>query len=150
VRYCIRYHAMIPQIVIDTCVVISALRSRRGASYRLLMLADGGRFDTNLSVSLLLEYEQVAKRFVGEISLTETDIDDILDYLCQTAIQRKVYYLWRPFLKDPQDDMVLELAVSAGCRFIVTFNIRDFAGAEQFGIRVVTPQKFLQQLGDLP
>lgn len=140
---------MVPQIVIDTCVVTSALRSRRGASYRLLMLVDSGKFATNLSVPLLLEYEQFAKRLLGEISLNETGIDDILDYLCQTAIQREVYYLWRPFLKDPQDDMVLELAVCAGCRFVVTFNIRDFAGAEQFGIRVVTPREFLQLLGDL-
>ena len=141
---------MVPQIVIDTCVVIAALRSRRGASHRLLMLVDRGTFVTNLSVALLLEYEQVAKRLVGDIPLTAADVDDILDYRCQVAVQRQVSYLWRPFLKDPQDDMVLELAVAASCGFIVTFNIRDFAGAEQFGIRIVTPGKFLQLIGELP
>jgi len=139
-----------PQVVIDTSVVTSALRSRLGASYRLLMLVDSGKFTINLSVPLLLEYEQVAKRLVGETPLTEADVDDILDYLCQTAEQRRVFYLWRPFLKDPEDDMVLELAVAASCGFIVTFNTRDFAGAEQFGIRVVTPKEFLQVLGELP
>lgn len=141
---------MVPQVVIDTSVVTSALRSRLGASYRLLMLVDSGKFTINLSVPLLLEYEQVAKRLVGETPLTEADVDDILDYLCQTAGQRRVFYLWRPFLKDPEDDMVLELAVAASCGFIVTFNTRDFAGAEQFGIRVVTPKEFLQFLGELP
>ena len=47
-------------------------------------------------------------------------------------------------LKDAEDDMVLELAVAANCADIVTFNLRDFAGAEQFGIRIVTPQQFLK------
>jgi len=114
------------------------------------MLADSGKFATNLSVPLLLEYEQVAKRLVGKIPLTENDIDDILDYLCQTAEHWRVFYLWRPFLKDPDDDMVLELAVAASCGYIVTFNARDFGGAEQFGISVLTPKEFLQLLGELP
>lgn len=141
---------MIPRIVIDTNVVTSALRSRRGASYRLLMLVDSGKFTTTLSVPLLFEYEQVAKRFAGDIPLTENDIDDILDFLCQTAEQWNVFYLWRPFLKDPADDMVLELAVAANCECIVTFNVRDFAGADQFGIRVLEPRAFLELLGELP
>jgi putative PIN family toxin of toxin-antitoxin system len=141
---------MVRQIVIDTSVVTSALRSRRGASYRLLMLAGSGKFAANLSVPLVLEYEQVAKRLVGQIPLTEADIDDILDYLCQTAAHQQVFYLWRPFLKDPEDDMVLELAVAANCGYVVTFNTRDFAGAEQFGIRIVTPREFLQLIGELP
>lgn len=141
---------MILEIVIDTCVVVSALRSRRGASYRLLMLAGSRRFVVNLSVPLFLEYAQVAKRLVGQIPLTEKDVDDILDYLCQTAAKRQVFYLWRPFLKDPEDDMVLELAVAASCGFIVTFNTHDFAGAEQFGVQIVTPREFLKIIGELP
>lgn len=139
-----------PGIVIDTNVVVSALRSRRGASYRLLMLVDSGRFELNLSVPLFLEYQQTSKSMLGEIPLTERDVDDVLDYLCRTAKQREVFFLWRPFLKDPTDDMVLELAVAAGSRYIVTFNSRDFVGAEQFGIRVVTPREFLRTIGDVP
>jgi putative PIN family toxin of toxin-antitoxin system len=141
---------MIPQIVIDTSVLISALRSRQGASYRLLSLLGSGKFAVSLSVPVLLEYEQVAKRLVGQIPLTEADIDDILDYVCQIAGHQRVFYLWRPFLKDPEDDMVLELAVAANCGYVVTFNTRDFAGAEQFGIRIVTPREFLQLIGELP
>lgn len=64
--------------------------------------------------------------------------------------QRKVFYLWRPVLKDPKDDMILELAVTAGCHFIVTYNNRDFEGTQRFGLRVVTPKEFLEIIGELP
>jgi putative PIN family toxin of toxin-antitoxin system len=138
------------QIVIDTNVVIAALRSRRGAAHRLLMLVDSGRFEINLSVPLVLEYEAVAKTLLGQIPLAETEIEDVIDYLCSVANHHQVFYLWRPFLRDPKDDMVLELAVAAQCRFIVTFNKLDFQGVEQFGIQVVTPQEFLVQVGELP
>ena len=138
------------RIVIDTNVFISALRSRRGASYRLFMLLDRGDIEINLSVPLIVEYEDAAKRIAREFGLTHGDIDDILDYICSIAHRRKIHFLWRPFLKDPQDDHVLELAVESGCNFIVTHNIRDFSGAEQFGIRVVTPKEFLKVIGGLP
>lgn len=135
------------QIVIDTNVWIAALRSKRGASYKLLSLIDSGKLEINLSVPLVLEYEDAAKRLVGEIPLSERDIDDILDYICSVAHQRKIYYLWRPFLSDPRDDMVLELAVTASCDFIVTFNSSDFEGIEQFGLSTLTPKEFLQKIG---
>lgn len=134
------------QIVLDTNVIISALRSRKGASYKLLMLVDRANFEINLSVSVLLEYEDVTKRLLGQISLTETELDDILDYLCGLANLRDVFYLWRPFLKDPKDDMILELAVSAQCEAIVTYNQKDFVDIEQFGIEVMTPKEFLQRI----
>lgn len=138
------------QIVMDTNVLIAALRSRRGASYRLLRLIGSDRFDLHLSVPLVLEYEEVARRLITEIPLTEAEIDDIIDYLCQVAIRWEIFYLWRPRLRDPKDDLVLELAVTAGCEFIVTFNQRDFPEASQFGIQVVTPKEFLQKIGELP
>jgi putative PIN family toxin of toxin-antitoxin system len=139
-----------PQIVIDTSVLVAALRSRRGASYKLLGLIDSGKFVANVSVPLVIEYEEAAKRLVGQIALTARDIDHILDYICAVASHHAVFYLWRPLLKDPKDDMVLELAVSAGCDFIVTYNQRDFEGAEQFGIGIITPKEFLQEIGELP
>jgi len=138
------------QIVIDTNVLIAALRSRKGASHRLLLLVNSGKFEISVSVPLVLEYEDVAKRLVKDIPLTEQDIDDILDYLCAVANRRKVFYLWRPFLKDSKDDMVLELAVAANCDFIVTYNKKDFQGAERFGIGIVTPKEFLEEIGELP
>jgi len=140
----------LPQIVIDTNVLVASLRSQYGASYRLLMLLGSGKYEVNLSVPLALEYEEVAKRLIGEIPLTVQDIDDILDYIFSVAIQRKIFYLWRPFLKDPEDDMILELAVSCGCDIIVTYNKNDFRGAEKFGIRLLTAKEFLQEIGELP
>ena len=74
----------------------------------------------------------------------------ILDYVFSVANRRKIYYLWRPFLSDPKDDMVLELAVSAGSEIIVTYNKDDFKGVEQFGIRVLTALEFLREIGELP
>ncbi len=137
------------QIVIDTNVVVSALQSSRGASHKLLMLLGNSAFDINISIPLVLEYEDVTKRLIGQITLTETDIDQILDYICKVGNQHNIFFLWRPFLKDPKDDMVLELAVTAGCDFIVTYNQKDFKNINQFGIEVVTPKEFLQKIGVL-
>jgi len=139
-----------PQIVIDTRVFVAALRSRRGASHKLFALLDSGQFEVNISVPLILEYEDAAKRLIGPIALTARDIDNIIDYICLVANHRTVFYLWRPFLSDPKDDMILELAVTATCDFIVTYNKHDFEGAEQFGIRIVTAKEFLQGIGELP
>ena len=137
------------QIVIDTNVLIAALQSNRGASFRLLSLVGASeKFEINVSVPLILEYEEVAKRLRGKSNQTLRTIDDIIDYLCSVANQREIYFLWRPFLKDPQDDMVLELAVEAQSRFIVTFNLKDFEGVEKFGLRAVTPHQFLKRLGE--
>lgn len=133
----------------DTNVLVSALRSRLGASFRLLSLIDSGKFSLCVSVPLVLEYEAATKRQAKTIGLTYTDIDNILDYLCLVAKHHRVYYLWRPTLKDPNDDMVLELAVSCKAEAIVTYNRGDFKGAEQFGIRILSPKNFLKQIGEL-
>lgn len=136
-------------IVIDTNVFISALRSKRGASYRLVMAIGSGLFDMNISVPLILEYEGAAKRSIGEIKLTSGDIDDIIDFICAVAKHWKVFYLWRPFLRDPKDDMVLELAVTSKTDFIVTYNKTDFKGSEDFGIKALTPKEFLKKIGGI-
>jgi putative PIN family toxin of toxin-antitoxin system len=136
--------------VLDTNVFVSALISRRGTSYRLLMLVGTGRFDVHISVPLILEYEGTAKRLAGsEIPLSEQEIDDVIDYICMEAEHHQVHFLWRPFLNDASDDMVVELAVSAACEYIVTFNLDDFQGIEQFGIEAITPQKALELIGEL-
>ena len=139
------------QVVLDTNVFVSALRSNQGASFLLLSLVGRSTaFEINLSVPLVLEYEDVAKRQARSLSLTYEDIDDVLDYLCAVANRREIFFLWRPFLRDPADDMVLELAVEAECEAILTYNQRDFTGVEQFGVRVLTPKAFLQEIGVLP
>jgi putative PIN family toxin of toxin-antitoxin system len=138
-----------PQIVIDTNVLVAALRSQHGAAYRLLRLVGSGQFEINLSVPLVLEYEEVAKRQADKIGLSLQAIDDIVDYLCLVANRQSIHYLWRPLLEDPKDDMVLELAVAGQCDFIVTYNQRHFRGTEQFGIRVATPKVILEKIGAL-
>ena len=136
------------QIVIDTNVFYSALRSQLGASH--LLLQEVGRSDSfqiHFSVPLVLEYEEVAKRHSRGLGLTYQDIDDVLDYLCSVAVLHKVHYLWRPFLPDREDDMLLELAVEAGCKRIVTFNLQDFDDIEKFGVHATTPGHFLTEIG---
>ena len=138
-----------PLVVIDTNVFISGLRSRRGASFKLLSMLGEGAFDISVSVPLVLEYETIARRQARALGLDSETIDDILDYLCQVALRREIFFLWRPFLKDPKDDLVLELAVESESEFIITYNRRDFAGTEKFGIKVLTPKEFLKRLGEI-
>ena len=138
------------RIVIDTNVFVSAPRSKRGASYKLIKLIGKGKFKVNVSVPLILEYEKAAKESIKTISLTIGDIDDIIDYICATSKHQKIFYLWRPFLSDPKDDMVLELAVAAQCDYIVTYNRKDFQGIDNFGIRVINAREFLKKIGELP
>jgi putative PIN family toxin of toxin-antitoxin system len=133
------------QIVMDTNVVVAALRSNRGASFRLLsLIGQSDRFEINLSTPVVLEYDEVLNRPGMVPDLTSQDIDDIVDYLCSVANLHSIFFLWRTIMKDPDDDMVLELAVEAQCDYIVTFNVRDFDGCERFGISAVRPQEFLR------
>ena len=134
---------MHPRIVIDTSVLIAGLRNRLGPSQRLLRLVGEGDFETALSVPLFLEYQEVSKRLVEDLDYTDEEIDIVLDYLCQSMQHYTIDFLWRPFLKDGDDDMVLELAVASSSQHIVTYNVRDFQGCEQFGITAVTPEQFL-------
>ena len=134
------------RVVLDTNVLVSALRSRRGASHRLLSLVGTGSFEHCVSVGLLFEYEAVLKRRGSGIHLAERNIDDVLDYVVASARRQTIHYLWRPVLRDPSDDLVLEVAVAGGCVAIITFNIRDFVGSEQFGIRALTPAQYLSEL----
>lgn len=138
------------QIIIDTNVVYSALRSRRGASFRLISLLNSGKFEINLSVPLILEYEDVLKRNPPTLAITKEQIDKFLDYLCLIGNCHDVYYLWRPILRDPGDDLILELAVRANCKYIVTYNKPDFTGVKEFGIEVVTAKEYLKIIKELP
>ena len=140
---------MAPRVVLDTNVLVSALRSQRGASFKVTSLIGRDLFQLSISVPLVLEYESAAKRVSKLVGLTYSDIDDIVDYICKVAEHRDIYYLWRPFLKDPKDDMVLEVAVESESEFIVTYNVRDFAGIEQFGLEAITPKQLLERIGEL-
>jgi putative PIN family toxin of toxin-antitoxin system len=139
----------IPNIVIDTNVVIAALRSKKGASFKLLSLVGTKRFITHDSVALVLEYEDVIQRYRVELGLSQDDVSDLVDSLCALAKHHKIYFLWRPSLHDANDELILELAVSAQCDYIVTYNLSDFKGVEKFGVKAVTPGAFLRIIGEV-
>lgn len=142
--------AMKYKVVIDTNVLVSALRSRDGASFLLIsLLGKDETFDIYISVALILEYEDAAKRLLGKIEITEDVINEVIDYICLIGKEQQVFFLWRPFLKDPGDDMVLELAVAAGCNFIITHNKKDFKNIEDVGIQAISPVEFLRTIGVL-
>lgn len=136
-----------PRVVLDTNVLVAASRSGRGASAKMLSLVGSGGFEIVLSVPLVIEYEDALMRGLPTGSARRKTLEAILDYLCTVGLRQEVYFLWRPLLRDPGDDMVLELAVAGGCDAIVTYNVRDLANAEAFGIDVMTPREFLEQIG---
>ena len=134
------------KIVIDTNVVVAGLKSRKGASFQVLSRIGTDAFDIGLSVPVLVEYETVLKR-MHLPHLTAHNIEAFLDYVCAVADNREIFYLWRPYLKDPKDDMILEIAVASQADYIVTFNLRDFSNIDLFGVEAITPQQLLQKIG---
>ena len=138
------------KIVIDTNVVVAAMRSSLGAAFRLFsQMGKTDKFVNYLSVPLLLEYESVLKREGMVPFLDDTEIEQLIRYVCGVSVPHEVFYLWRPHLKDPGDDMVLEIAVAGSCDTIITYNLKDFRGAATFGIQALPPKEFLQQIGEL-
>jgi len=133
------------RIVIDTCILVAATRSKLGASHALLRKLPDPSFKICLSVSLYTEWQAVMSR--PENLPPGLDINAsrlFLQYLASIAHLQEIHFLWRPFLPDPEDDMVLELAFAAGCQYIVTYNRRDFRGCETLGIAVISPSEFLK------
>ena len=134
------------RVVLDTSVLVAGIRSRRGASFQIIQRVGLGVFEIALSVPLVLEYEDAMLRHAGAAGLTNSDVRDILDYLCSVGVRQEIFYLWRPALRDPGDDLVLELAVAAECDAIITHNLRDFRGVDRFGLNVWSPGAFLDQV----
>jgi len=132
--------------VIDTNVILSALRSNKGASSKLISLMPKNKFTFNISVPLILEYESILTREIKNLKLNLNDVEIFIDYVCKVGKKYRIHYLWKPFLKDPKDDFILELAYTSESNFIVTFNKKDFKGANEFGIEVITPKDFLKLL----
>lgn len=133
------------RVVFDTSVLVAAARSRNGASFALVTSIPSTRFQICLSVGLYAEWQDVLTR---EENLppgqTADDALAFLRYLASQAWLQDIFFLWRPFLSDPDDDMILELAFAASCRYIVTHNVRDFRGCERLGIEAITPRDFLR------
>lgn len=135
------------RVVIDTNVLYSALRSKQGASYKLISNLPSSKFQIMLSVPLYTEYQEVLlrERFLKKYSKQE--ILKFLRYFCKICVHQEIFYLWRPLLKDPKDDMILELGVAGGCEYIVTYNVKHFIGIEQFKPEPITPKEFIKLIG---
>ncbi len=137
------------RLVLDTDVVVAAFRSDRGASRQLLLAALDRRIVILVSVPLMLEYEAVLTRpeQLNETGLTAEESNAVLDALAAVIEPVRLRFLWRPRLKDPADEMVLETAVNGRADCLVTFNLRHLAkAANEFGIRVSPPGEVWREI----
>ena len=131
------------RLVLDTDVLVAALRSDHGASRQLLIGALDREIEVLVSVPLMVEYEAVLTRreHLDASGLTSEQVNEILDALAKVLIPEYLRFLWRPMLKDPADEMVLETAVNGEADLLVTFNVRHLAvAARGFGIPVLRPR----------
>jgi putative PIN family toxin of toxin-antitoxin system len=136
------------RLVLDTSVIVAAFRSRHGASSMLLDMLYAGKFEALASQSLFLEYrdvlfrqEQLAAHKFPEERLTGL-LRDLADRM--TAVE--IYFRYRPQLRDPDDELVLEAALNGGAEAIVTHNVRDFLPeATLHGIEIITPGRIIRE-----
>jgi putative PIN family toxin of toxin-antitoxin system len=133
------------RIVLDTNVLVAAARSRRGASFALVNSIPSSQFQICLSVGLYIEWQEVLTRPENLLPGSSPEVAlGFLRYLASQAHLQDIHFLWRPFLPDRDDDLVLELAFAARCRYIVTHNVLDFRGSEQLGVSALSPRDFLK------
>ena len=148
-----RYHSNVAAAyVLDTDVMVAALRSDKGASRQLLLAALNQQFELLLSVPLMLEYEAVLTRpqQLSACGLSSAEVGRVLDDLAAVARPVRLAFRWRPRLSDPGDDMVLETAINGSASAIVTFNQRDFvSGIQSFSCALILPATALQQIRSL-
>ena len=136
-------------VVLDTSVIVAALRSRTGASNRLLELVAVGRLQPLVTTPLFLEYEEVLQRPEHRLvtGMTLEDIERFLAAFASAATAVEVNFRWRPQLSDPDDELVLEAAVNGKAEALVTHNVSDFRDVDRlFGLRVVTPGELVKEL----
>ncbi|EXI77636.1 MAG: putative toxin-antitoxin system toxin component, PIN family [Candidatus Accumulibacter appositus] len=139
------------RVVLDTSVLVAAARSRKGASFQLLSMLPSRDFEIALTVALYTEWQAVLTRAEHLPPGASADVAlGFVRYLATIAHLQEVYFLWRPFLRDPDDDMVLECAASSGSEFIITHNMKDFRRVEELKIQAITPGDFLQLLRRKP
>lgn len=134
------------RVVLDTNVLLSAYQSKKGASHEVLRRLAEDEFEIALSVPLVLEYEEILNAKLDPNIFSSSYVEAIVNYICKIGKFAEIFYLWRPLLSDPEDDHILELAISAKCSHIITYNKKDFKGAEQFGIQVIDAAEFLNLL----
>jgi putative PIN family toxin of toxin-antitoxin system len=133
------------KVVFDTNVLVAAAKSREGASFELVNAVPSRKYTICLSVALYSEWQSVLTRPENmPPSLSAEDVRGYLKFLASHAHLQEIHFLWRPFLPDADDDMVLELAFASGAEYVVTHNKNDFRGSEQLGVTAITPRDFLK------
>ena len=135
--------------VLDTDVIVAGLRSTQGASRQLLRLLASEQLVVVASVPTMLEYEAVLKRpeNLRATNLSTSEINEFLDSMAGMIVPVSLFFLWRPVLRDPADEHILEAAVNGRADVLVTFNIRHFReGAARFGVEVLRPGELLQRI----
>ncbi len=137
----------LPKLVIDTNILVAATRNRLGPSFALLQSVRQRLVTVCCSPALFLEYEDVLKRpsQLAAAGLETANMDAILNELAGMIEPVTTYYQWRPQLRDPSDEMVLEAAANARANAIVTYNLRDFGPAALFGVLVLNPEQAFRQ-----
>lgn len=136
-------------MVLDTDVVVAAMRSPGGASAAILQAARQGRATLLLSVPLALEYEAVCSKAEHRLAagLTDRQVEVFLDAVIAMATPVEPHFLWRPQLRDANDEMVLETAINGRADALVTFNMRDFGTApSRFGVEALLPREVIARL----
>jgi len=138
------------RVVFDTNVLVAAFRSRTGASYKLISMMPDKRFQPAVSLTLYFEYLEVLLRPKNIVpgKTVGNALNFIRRFLAFSHRQR-VHFSWRPTLRDPDDDFVLELAIASQSSYIVTFNKTDFGNINLFGLEAVSPAEFLRVIEDL-
>ena len=135
------------RVVIDTNVIIAALRSNKGFAHRLVFsIGLDPRWQCMTSGPLLNEYTEQVINHRAIPGWTHGECEDFLDYLCAESSWCEVHFLWRPLLPDEDDHLVLEAAMASYTERIITFNNKDLKPSETFGIRLQTPREFLESL----
>jgi putative PIN family toxin of toxin-antitoxin system len=135
-------------VVIDTNVFVAGLRSGGGASRQVLRRAVEGTYLPLFSNALWLEYEDVLGRPIWTGETSPEDRRQVLAALAASGRWVKIYYGWRPNLRDAGDDYLVELAVAGGARAVVSHNVRDLRLGELRwpGLLVLTPSECLEKL----
>lgn len=130
--------------VLDTNVLVSGISSRNGYSFEVLQCLSNKKFEIAISTPLIHEYREVLLKKNGLLFNYPIEVlESVIDDLCAIGRPQSIFYLWRPLLKDPCDEMVLELAVASGVEYIITFKTVDFREANKFGIKPIRPKEFI-------
>jgi putative PIN family toxin of toxin-antitoxin system len=132
--------------VMDTNVLIAALRSRQGASFEILRRLRFGEWTAVLSNHLLYEYEEIVKRQAPELGLGLDDVDQLLNAICARGEECLLSHGWQPILSDPDDEPLVQLAIESDALRIVSHNVRHLRPAVRLGVELLRPREFLDRL----